>query len=272
MKKLITIISFALLMGMMSLKAQTTCPDDKVAYVNSKNTGGTGAINLTIGMEEKASQAYHYAGPGKVSGARVYGTVTSGIGVFVRVSLFAVDANDRPTGSALAVAPLRLIFSWSPNFFDVNFSPAVSVNSNFAIVTEVVNVPGWGNSFALTYTGNGEGKGEDLASLAGTSTGNNWASAMTTFTKDGDFYMYPRMTHFNTPQFSMPSSCVSAGASVQFANSAQITKSAMFNRIAASGYSGSNYIYTWNFGDGSAVSMQKILLIHLSMRVFIQLY
>lgn len=101
MKRTITSITAGLFLFFSSLQAQTTCSDDRVAYVNSKNIPSTtGAYTLSIGAEEKASQAYHYSGPGKVGGARVYGDVLSLVGVKLKVSLYNVDANDRPTGSA----------------------------------------------------------------------------------------------------------------------------------------------------------------------------
>lgn len=254
MKKRITIITAGLFLGLLSMNAQTICSDDRIAYVDSKNVGPTGAYTLSVGAEEKASQTYYYNGPGKVGGARVFGSVPIGLGVKLRVSLYNVDANGRPTGSALANAPLKNLFSWSAPSFDVSFSPAVSVSGNFAMVVEILNIPGWGHNFDLKYTGNGEGNAEDLASLAGTSTGFNWASAMTAFSKDGDFYIYPRMTNYNNPMFSIANVCVNTGASVAFTNTTQMTTDPMFNKITAPGYAGTNHLYSWDFGDGSAVS------------------
>ena len=254
MKKTFILTTAGFFLGLMSLKAQTTCSDDRVAYVNSKNTGPIGAYTLSYGHEEKGSQAYHYSGPGKVGGARVFGSVPLGPGVFLKVSLFNVDANDRPTGSALATAPLKDFYAWSPEFFDVSFSPAVSVSANFAVVVEVVHFPGWGHEFELNYTGNGEGNGEDLASLSGTSTGFNWASAKTAFSKDGDFYIYPKMINYNTPMFTIASSCINTGATVAFNNTTQMTTDPMFN---LANNVGPNYLYTWDFGDGSPVSHLK---------------
>lgn len=254
MRKIIILTTVGFFIGLLGLRAQTACSDDRVAYVDSKNIDTIGAYTLSIGFEEKASQAYHYSGPGKVGGARIFGDVPNGLGVILRVSLYNVDANDRPTGNALSVAPLKDFYPWSPQFFDVSFSPAVTVGSDFALVVEIVNVPGWGESFALHYTGNGEGLGEDLASLSGTSTGSNWASAMTDFNKDGDFYLYPRMINFNTPLFTVPSTCVNAGTSVDFTNLTKMTTDSMFNTIAAVGYEGGYSLFTWDFGDGSAVS------------------
>lgn len=253
MKKF-TLITAGFFLGLLSLQAQTTCSNDRVAYVNSKNTGTIGAYTLSVGAEEKAAQTYHYSGPGNVGGARVYGTVPSGLGVVLKVSLYNVDANDRPTGAALATAPLKEFFTWSPAYFDVSFSPAVAVNANFAVVVEVVHYPGWGHDFALAYTGNSEGLAEDLASLAGTSTGFNWASAMTAFNKDGDFYIYPRMTNFNTPHFATATQCIATGGSVAFTNETEMTIDPMFNQITAPGYNGTAFLYSWNFGDGSPVS------------------
>ncbi|MCX6296016.1 MAG: PKD domain-containing protein, partial [Bacteroidetes bacterium] len=255
MKRTITSITAGLFLFFSSLQAQTTCSDDRVAYVNSKNIPSTtGAYTLSIGAEEKASQAYHYSGPGKVGGARVYGDVLSLVGVKLKVSLYNVDANDRPTGSALSSTPITPFFAWSPAYFDVSFSPSVPINSNFALVVEIINSPGWGQNFELKYTGNGEGLGEDLASIAGTTTGHNWASAMDDFGKDGDFFIYPRMINFNTPKFEIATSCINVGVPVTFSNSTEMTTDRMFNIITQPGYSGTNFLYTWNFGDGSAVS------------------
>lgn len=256
MRKRIILTTVGFFIGLLGLRAQTTCPDDRVAYVDSKNIDTIGAYTLSMGMVEKASQAYHYSGPGKVAGARVFGKVENTLGAAVKVSLYNVDANDRPTGAALATAPLQNVYPWSSSFFDVSFSPAVSVSSNFAMVVELVSAPGCccGDGFKLSYTGNGEGLGEDLASLAGTSTGFNWASAMSDFDKDGDFYIYPRMINFNTPMFTIPSTCVNTGVSVSFTNATEMTTDRMFNRITQPGYSGSNFLYTWDFGDGSPVS------------------
>ena len=131
MKRTFILTTAGFFLGLMSLKAQTTCSNDTIAYVNSKNTGAIGAYMLSYGYEEKASQAYHYSGPGKVGGARVFGSVPMGPGVFLKVSLFNVDANDRPTGNALAIAPLKDFYAWSPDFFDVSFSPAVKRSSKF---------------------------------------------------------------------------------------------------------------------------------------------
>ena len=257
MKKTIILTTAGLFMSLFSLRAQETCAEDSVAYVNSKNTGVTGGYMLTIGGEEKASQAYHYSGPGRVGGARVYGTVPSGLGVSLKVSIYNIDANDRPTGSALASSPCKSFYPWNGTAFDFSFSPAVTVDANFAIVVELVNSSEFGHHFELQYTGNGEGLGEDLASLAGTSTGSNWASAMADFGKDGDFYLYPRMINFNTPNFTIPAVCVNTGSSINFTNTTEITTDRMFNLISSTGYSGEDSLYTWDFGDGSAVSHAK---------------
>jgi len=255
MKRKITLIIGGLFLGILNAQAQTTsCPDDRVAYVDSKNVGNTGAYTLSIDAEEKASQTYHYSGQGTVGGARIYGTVPLYLGITLRISLYNVDANGRPTGMSLATAPLANLYPWSAPSFDVSFSPAVLVSGDFAIVVEIVNLPGKGHNFALKYTGNGEGLGEDLASLAGTSTGFNWASTLSDFGRDGDFYMYPRMINFNTPLFSFQTPCININTPISFTNQTQITNSPMFNKIMAQGYAGSNFLYTWNFGDGSAVS------------------
>lgn len=62
------------------------------------------------------------------------------------------------------------------------------------------------------------------------------------------------MAHTNTPSFTTNSTCYSINDVVSFTNATQMTKDSMFNKIGLVNYSGSNKFYTWNFGDGSAVS------------------
>ena len=90
---------------------------------------------------------------------------------------------------------------------DVTFPGGVAVNNRFALSTEILNEFPFGNEFNLKYTGNGEGGGQDLASLAGSSTGNNWTSAKNSFGKDGDFYIVPNMAHVNDAKFTTLASC-----------------------------------------------------------------
>ncbi|HEU4718477.1 MAG TPA: T9SS type A sorting domain-containing protein [Bacteroidia bacterium] len=246
---------FAFLLAMAGLKAQVTCTDLN-NYVDSKNTGPTGYYTLQNGQEEMAAQTYHYSVAGKVNSVRVYGNYPGVVGgVPLRVSIANVDANGRPTTTIQSV---NVTWWWFDNFssyMTVNFpGGGVTVNNNYAITVELRNASPWGSSFQLQYTGDGEGLGQDLASLAGTSTGHNWTSAMTNFSKDGDFYLVPRMTHYITPAFSVSSNCASVGTPVTFSNQSIMTTDSMFNIIGLSNYSGSNYFYTWNFGDASPVS------------------
>ena len=53
-------------------------------------------------------------------------------------------------------------------YMDVTFPGGANVNANFALAVSVLNADPFGNSFDLKYTGNSEGLGQDLASLAGT--------------------------------------------------------------------------------------------------------
>lgn len=229
-------------------------------YVDSKNTGGTGYYTLTNGFEEMASQTYHFSGPGKINQVRVYGHHTPPPpflygGVPLMATIYSVDANGRPTTTIASVPFTWWTYNNALGYMDVSFGPGVYVSSNFAVGVSIrQNVWPFGSSFQVGYTGNGEGLGEDLASLAGTSSGGNWSSAATAYSKDGDFYLIPEMTYFNTPGFEIASQCVAPSANISFTNTTTMTKDSMFNRIGLSGYSGSAKYYAWDFGDGSSVS------------------
>lgn len=253
MKK-ISLFAVALFLGIIRTEAQSSC-NDLNGYVDSKNTGGTGAYTLTNGYEEKAAQTYYYSGPGRVTSVRVYGNypgVTAGVPL--RVGVYNVDANGRPTSQIQAVNDTWWWFDNAAGYITVNFGGGgVYVNNNFALTVEIRNAAPWGGTFQLRYTGDGEGMGADLASLAGTSTGQNWSSAMTNFNKDGDFYLVPRMTHYITPAFTQSTNCVALSSPVSFTNTSTMTTDSMFNTIGLSGYSGSGNYYSWDFGDGSPV-------------------
>lgn len=246
---------FAFLLLSAGAKAQTGCSDLN-GYVGSKNTGGTGYYTLQSGFEEKAAQTYHYSGPGKLTSLRVYGNYPgmSG-GVPLRVGVYNVDANGRPTTQLASVNDTWWWFDNMSGYITVYFPyGGVNVSNNFAATVELRNASPWGSTFQLKYTGDGEGLGQDLPSLAGTSTGSNWTSAMTNFNKDGDFYLVPRMTNFINPDFVMNTSCIAAGGTVSFTNQSDMTTDSMFNTIGLAAYSGSTEFYSWNFGDGSPVS------------------
>lgn len=257
MKSKLFLLILAMVMGMTGTYAQASCPDWN-GYVDYKNIGGTGAYNLTLGSIEKAAQTYRYSGPGKITSVRVYGNYSAvgplG-GVPLRVSIYNVDANGRPTS---VVQSANLTWWWFDNasgYKDVVFGGGgVPMNHNFAVQVEIRTAYPYGTSFSLRYTGNGEGRGQDLASLAGTTTGGNWSSAKNDFNMDGDFYLVPRVTNFITSDFTASAQCIATGTSVSFTNATQMTKDSMFNKIALATYAGSDHYYEWNFGDGSPVS------------------
>ncbi|HTL80240.1 MAG TPA: T9SS type A sorting domain-containing protein [Bacteroidia bacterium] len=255
MKK-ITLAMFMCVLGLTGLHAQILSCSDLNGYVSSKNTSGTGNYTLQLGQEEKAAQTYHYSSSGKVASVRVYGNYPGlSSGVPLRVSISNVDANGRPTSAIQSSNVTWWWFNNAAGYITVNFSGGgVFVNNNFAVTVEVRSASPWGNSFMLQYTGNGEGNGEDLASLAGTSTGNNWTSAMTDFNRDGDFYLVPRMTNYITPDFNVSSPCNAVNTPVIFTNTSSMTMDEMFNTIALPSYSGTENFYSWDFGDASAVS------------------
>lgn len=264
MKTKITLITASACLWLSCVQAQTPavspppCNDDLNGFVSYKNIGTTGAYQLKNGFEEKASQTYNYSGPGKIVSVRVYGSYPgSGFlaGVPLKIGVYNVDGSGKPT--TMITSSNHTWWSFPDNgtgYINVTFPGGVTVNNRFAVSVEIINGFPFGNAFNLQYTGNGEGGGQDLASLAGTSTGFNWSSAKNNFGKDGDFYIVPNMAHINSPGFTTASSCYSIGSSVAFSNTTQMTKDSMFNKIALPGAMSANQFYAWNFGDGSAVS------------------
>jgi uncharacterized protein (DUF2141 family) len=251
MKTKITLMALSVLSGIMSVFAQNACTDWN-GYVDSKNTNGTGYFTLISGFEENAAQTYHYSGPGKVSQVRVYGEYAFFTGgVPLRASVYNVDANGRPTSLLQSVDFAWWWFDNASEYKTISFGSGVSVSNDFAIVVSLRSGFPMGNAFRVKYTGDGEGLGEDLASLAGTSTGTNWTSAADNFNHDGDFYLVPQMTNFVSASFEASEFCVSSSEVVSFSNSSEFTMDSMFNIIGLDGYSGSQNYYTWNFGDGS---------------------
>jgi hypothetical protein len=258
MKKRITLVAASLGLWFSMGHAQSPCSNDLNGFVESKNTSSTGYIQLKVGFEEHAAQTYYYSGPGKIYGAKIYGN-HQGFGMFsgvpLRVTIYNVDIGGRPTTAISSVDHTWWTYPDNYNgYMNVTFPGGVNVNGKFALSVSIINGYPYGNSFDLKYTGNAEGLGQDLASLSGTSTGSNWASAMSSFSKDGDFYIIPNMTHTNNPSFTTSSNCYATNAQVTFQNNSQFTKDSMFNKIARHNYTGSNFLYTWDFGDGTAVS------------------
>jgi hypothetical protein len=235
--------------------AQTSTCSDRSTYVASKNIGQVGNYHLKIGHEEKAAQTYHYSGPGKIDDVRVYGSTATSGGVPLRIQIFSIDAAGRPK---LEISSVDAIF-WSTDntqgYINVNLPfGGTYVEDDFAIGVTVLNAWPWGSEFELSYTGDGEGLGEDLASIAGTTTGNNWTSALDVFDKNGDFYLVPEMSHYLNPMIDADTRCLEVAESLSFENQSAFTKDSMFNRILLADYNGSNFLYTWNFDDGTAVS------------------
>lgn len=257
MKRKITLLSAGLLLCFGVARAQIPCADDPNGFVASKNVGGTGAYQLKIGFEEKAAQTYDFNGTGKIMSVRVYGThqTMTFSGVPLKVGVYHVDASGKPT--TLIASLQHVWWSYPDNnngYIQLNFPGGVSVSTDFALTVEVLNAPPFGSTFNLKYTGNGEGLGQDLASLSGTSTGNNWASAMSSFGSNGDFYIIPTMSLLNLPSFELSSSCLQTNELMTTTNTSSLATDSMFNQIGESTYAGTNHIYTWDFGDGSPVS------------------
>ncbi len=157
--------------------AQYSCPSDPNGFVASKNVGSTSSYQLKSGFEERAAQTYKYNGSGKVQSVRVYGTHQTPYfsGVPLKVSVTNVDASGKPTTTIASTQHVWWSYPDNNNgYIQLNFPGGVSVSNDFALTVELLNAPPFGTTFNLKYTGNGEGLGQDLASLSGTSTGNNW--------------------------------------------------------------------------------------------------
>lgn len=246
--KIITSIA-ALIACVVPLKAQKVL-EDWNGYVAYKNKGATGLFSLVTGKEEKAAQTYHYAGPGRVNSVRVEGVNPGFIfAVPLRISVFTVDGRGRPISE---IRGADVWFNTWNSFIQVDYSGGVAVNQNFAVVVAIrtgLSFPG--QTFQLKYTGDGEGNGRDLASVAGTTTGGNWSSALSSFGRDGDFYLIPKMSHDITSGFSISNNCIAAGGRVTFTNKSALTSDSMFNRVSLYGYAGSRKLYLWQFGDGN---------------------
>lgn len=238
------------------LAAQPTGCYDGSEYVNFKNVGVYGGYTLQAGILERAAQTYQYLGTGTLSNIRIYGEYPGigpigGFTIPLRVVVYAVDANGRPS----TVLSSRNIDWTSTNEFfgfkDVTMSP-LTIQSNFAVAVELRSFT---DQFRVDYTGDGEGLNEDLASLTGTSTGFNWSSALTNFSKNGDFRIVPYINSDLVADFNPSSNCVAVGQTISFSNFSQVEKGGMLNVINRNGYSGSNTNYLWNFGDGTTSTL-----------------
>lgn len=260
--KLLTLAAFAA-MGSTNVFAQsagggfpssTGCYDAS-EYVDYKN-GSTpyGAYTLIPGFEEKAAQSYTYTGSGTLTKVRVYGSRGGGVLLPIRVSVYSLDAAGRPLN---VMAYNDGWWTGTDQFWgykDVSLN--IGISGNFAVAIELRNALSW-QSFAVDYTGDGEGNGEDLASLAGTSTGQNWSSAMTNFSKDGDFRIVPYVTSDVVADFEMSSKCVNSGQTVSFSNYSQAEHGGMFNNIHLAGYTSPYDQYEWSFGDGGTSTLEN---------------
>lgn len=251
MKK-ITMLMFVCLVSLTGLFANQGCYDWN-EYVDFKNTGGTDYYLLTYGCSEKAAQTYHYSGPGNITAVKIQGQIqTPFVGgwhhyTWLKVGIYNVDANNRPTTMIDSkIIKWRYWDGQKTAYFNHG---GVSVDDNFAVTVELVNCfPG--QKFNLKYTGNGDGNGEDLSSVAGACIGANWNSLLPT--EDGDFYIIPLMNHYITTDFDPSATCdVAVSQTVNFTNETSMTEDKMFNTISLPGYTGSETLYSWDFGDGS---------------------
>lgn len=250
MKK-ITMFMFVCLISITSIFATGGGCLDWNEYVDFKNTGGTDYYLLTKGCAEKAAQTYHYSGPGNITDVKIMGQTPNGPGwshtTYLKVGIYNVDANNRPT--SLIDSKLIAWYWWYTEMTAHFAYGGVPVSNNFAVSVELVNPCFIGQEFKVKYTGDGDGGEEDLPSIAGACVGANWLSLLPT--KDGDFYIIPQMNHYITANFTPSATCgVAKYQTVDFTNTTLMTTDKMFNTITLSGYTGSETLYDWDFGDG----------------------
>ena len=250
-----TLSVLALLLFCAEPFAQTNCLNWS-DYVDSKNEGTTEYYKLVVGSQEKAAQTYHYSGYGNVTGARLEGRIADGSkSITLKLSIYNVDANNRPTTIITNTATKTITWYYWEHTRTVHFgSGGIPLNKSFAIVAEISGFSG--QQFEIKYTGDGDGRNEDLPSVAGSSTGGNWKSLLPS--NDGDLYLSPQLNHFIVADFAPGESCeIDVNETINFDNLSQITSDSMFNTITLSDYSGSMPLYQWDFGDQSGTSTLK---------------
>jgi hypothetical protein len=208
---------------------------DEVEYVPSKNIGGTDLILVSNGAPRRSvAQTYHYSGSGVVSSVKVYGENPHWHNITVKVGIYHVDVNNRPTSMIAQTTAV-----WNPWLSSTNANfPNTPVSQNFALVVEYSD----GAPIYIKHTGN-DGVGEDLSSYR-VSSSSNWYS----LGLGGDLYIEPFITNSNNANFTATTNCVPVGGSVTFTDNSAFTKSKMFNQITEPGYSGGSTLYSWNFG------------------------
>lgn len=243
MRKINTLL-FVLLAGFSVSYAQNGCSSDMNGYVDSKNVGGTDWFPLQFGQAKMVSQAYHFSGPGVLNSVRVeYNIPAYGVRP-MRVALYNIDANNRPTGQP--IAQVYRNFHWSNSSIEVDFG-GVQMNNDFAIVVERMNL----GAINIRHTGNGEGNMEDLSSQK--TLFGNW----TTLGTDGDLYIMPRMFNENMAEFTVSNKCIGLGGMVDFTNTSEFVQDKMFNQITDPGYTGSETLYSWDFGGLGTSTMEN---------------
>lgn len=240
MKQTITFLTI-FLAGIASIYAQDCY--DEVGYVASKNIGGTTMVDLAAGNKFSLAQTYHYNSKGEISKVRVYGDNPHFHNHLMRVAIYNVDVNNRPT---TLIAENWRNFPAFGSYMDVSF-PSVAVTANFALVVERGDFT---SPTSIKHTGN-DGVGEDLTSYR--TFNGNWQS----LGLGGDLYIIPYITNNNNAGFTMNSQCIVNGGNVAFTNTSNFTTARMFNQITEAGYMGGETLYSWDFGGLGTSTLQN---------------
>jgi hypothetical protein len=224
------------------------CTDWENEYVLNKdsNPGSQNDFDF-LGQGDQIAQTYYYSGEGAVNAITVRGYVP---GIYshvdLRVRLYNVDANNRPT---TAITPYYYVeFDDSPSNSETFYIPQTLVGDDFAVSIQVVDANPL-RTFACLINETGDGNAEDLSSYRnGYSTG-SWLSTMNGPHGDVDYYLEPLMTHTNNAEFEVVGGLCHAAGSVSFDNNSVLSTDYMFNQ--ASTY------YSWNFGDASSSTAEN---------------
>lgn len=246
MKKLSTLL-IAFVVGISGAFAQNDCGPDENGYVASKDLGGTGTTYLhghptsNPSWYAYAAQTYHYSGPGSVVSIS-YRYENVGYNDYVRVSVYNVDASNRPQGQPLYESNWQDAGNWN-GWKEIGI-PTTDVDANFAVVIQA------SGHWRIVHT-NGDGNGEDLASVR--TWNGNWQAA----SGDNDYYIVPHMQNENDAEFDVSTLCADVNETMIFTNMSDFSQDHMFNQITEAGYSGGEVLYAWDFGDGNTSNTEN---------------
>lgn len=123
-------------------------PYVKQALLGPNGTSGFSTFSLWQADGESVSQKFFGFSGMLVHGVEILGfrSTSSAATVVVRASIFNVDVNNNPVGTALGNGTVT-ISSTTQNFYPINFSSPIAVTGDYAVVLDVTNAGGIYTSF-----------------------------------------------------------------------------------------------------------------------------